>query len=275
MRRSIAVAVLALGLTGCGSVVADSSETTDRSVAPQTTQEDGTAAESDDEAGAYDSAPGTSSMLVVGEEDPANPGFHVGPEFTTKHGTYHRILLPDDHPVRTLDESVATDEVLDAYTPEQLSAALSVTSEFAVQELVTSQLAFDFTPQRARDWWKTHGSTFAPGAEDIVLPVFASNDPDYVDDSRALLYSNNGWDRGIPTSSSQVENLEIGTTSMTMTDDGLTITHLVSFDAPVRNPDGTEGTFVEHTGLAATYSLVLVDGQWKIGSYTTRWQTSY
>ena len=258
MRRWIAF--VALVLAGCGTVARDEE--------PETAPTDaGTVVPADET---------PAPALVEGEPDPANPGFLVGPAFVDSGGaTYRRLVMAENNPVLTIDKALITPELESEFGAESLREAVSVTARFAAEELATSFLAFDYTVEGADLWWGDNEDAFTSGAPDVVLPALRATEGPDVLNSRALLYTNNGWDRGTPLTETRVEDLSVELESMTATDEGLALNYVVRFVAPVDGPDGTNGEYTERTTLWADYTVVETDGRWLIGSYSTQWQTSY
>lgn len=254
------VALGALFLAGCGTVAQDEQGQT-----PAETEE------TQAELAAQQQPP-----LVEGEPDPANPGFLVGPSFVDSEGhTYRTLVMEESNSVLSIDASILAPELEKKYDSRSLHEAVSVTARFAAEELATSSLAFDYSTEGANDWWDENKQLFTPGAEDVVFPALRSTEGPETQNSRALLYSNNGWDRGTPLTETRVENLTVTLESITPVDHGLKLTYVVRFTAPVLDPDGTDGEFTERTTLWTEYTVVDSDGQWLIGSYNTQWQTSY
>lgn len=304
--RSIAI-IATLALAGCGSVTEDqgtkvtSGEQTTTS-APSSTPT-GEAAEGTEDSGdtefelgirepegavdeatpnSPDSDAGLSREPADDAEDssdpkggaglklaPANPGFLLGEEFTVGDETFQRLVLPDDYNIDTFNTliehsnfTLADEDVLDA---------IYFTTRFATEELATSELAFNYTEESAKAWMDDHAHIFVhPGlAEQGLLNTENPND------SLALLYTNNGWDRGNPQTKSRVMNLEANILSLDETNDSLVIIHKVKFESTVSGLADFEGSFIEETKLVATYEVQQVDGEWKIADYSTSWETEY
>lgn len=199
----------------------------------------------------------------------SNPGFLIGDRFTVDGEVYRRLVMPDDY------ENIVQDSVLsdsDLTIPEEdVIDALLVTGRFAGEELATSELAFDYSEENARAWLEEHADLFVQ--PDLVEAGLL--DTESPNNSLALLYTNNGWDRGVPERVARVQNLHVELADIEQDGQNLTITHSVSFEAKVDGAGGLDGTFVEKTRLTATYEVTQVDGEWKIADYTTSWQTRY
>lgn len=303
--RSIAI-IAVLALAGCGSVTEDqagdvaSDDQTVPTTPGSTPSSDSSAAEEsagtefelgirDPDSAAGEVAPtspdsdaGLSREPADDAEDssdrkggaglkpaPANPGFLLGEEFTVGEETFERLVLPDDYNIDTFNTlienrnfTMADEDVLDA---------IYFTTRFATEELATSELAFNYTEEGAKAWMDEHADIFVHPelAEQGLLNTENPND------SLALLYTNNGWDRGNPQTKSRVMNLEVNILSLDETSDSLVIIHKVEFESTVSGLADFEGSFIEETKLVATYEVQQVDGEWKIADYSTSWETEY
>lgn len=252
LRLLLATAVIAVG--GCGSIADEEATGTLREGASSTPTLVGSALGDPTEA----------STLA-----PFNPGFRLGDEFTNDHGTFRRLIMPDDYQGIYAPDIVSGADV--DVPADELQEALLLTGRFAAEELATSELAFDYSADGAETWLDDHEDLFLyperarAGLLDTVKP----------NQSLALLYTDNGWDRGKPERLSRFQNLSVELVALEVEGDQLTISHLVAFDARVWGPGGVEGAFVEKTRLHATYTVERVDGQWKIADYETVWDTSY
>ena len=201
--------------------------------------------------------------------DPANPGFRLGPTFTNENGTFHRIVMPDSYD--RIRDSVIVSGADVSVSGTELVEALVLTGRFAAEELAASELAFDYTTEGAKAWLEDHSSIF-------VYPELVEAgllDTDSPNQSLAVLYTDNGWDRGAPENPSRIQNLAVQLVSVKQDGDQLVISHLVTFEAEVSGTGGLSGTFTEQTRIHATYTVEQVDGRWKIADYETTWDTRY
>lgn len=201
--------------------------------------------------------------------DPDNPGFRMGPTFTNEDGTFHRVVMPDSYD--KISDTVITNNPDLTVSTAELDEALIFTGRFAAEELAGSELAFDYTTDGAKAWLDDHRDLFIH-PDRVEAGLLDTESPSQ---SLALLYTDNGWDRGVPEQPSRIQNLEVQLVSVIQDGDQLVISHLVTFDAEVSGTGGLSGTFTEQTRIHATYTVEQVDGRWKIADYETTWDTRY
>lgn len=248
----LATAVIALG--GCGSIADEE--------ATGTLLEGGSSA----------AVSGGSAVEDPGGEAPIapfNPGFRLGEEFANDDGTFRRLIMPDDYEGIYSPDIVSEADV--GVSADELEEALLLTGRFAAEELATSELAFDYSVGGAEAWFDEHEDLFLY-PDRARTGLLTTGEPNQ---SLALLYTDNGWDRGKPERFGRFQNLSVELVALEEEGDQLTISHLVAFDARVWGPGGVEGAFIEKTLLHATYTVEKVDGQWKIADYETIWDTRY
>lgn len=196
--------------------------------------------------------------------DPLNPGFSIGP---ATGNSFHRLLLDTADVVP--DQSIL--QVGEHLTDSDIREAVTMTSRFAAEELATSELAFDYTTEGAQQWLDEHAELFL--SPDLIRSALLGETD--TNDSLALLYTDHGWDRGVPVNASRVQNLQVILTSVTWEQDVLSLTYSVTFEAEVTGAGGLDTRAIEQTRLQPTYRLRQIAGQWKIEDYATRWQTTY
>lgn len=226
-------------------------------------------AESPTEDGSKNGEPSMGAAMSGLPNDPDNTGFRLGPTFTNEFGTFHRIVMPDSYD-RVRDPVIVAGADVSVSDAELLEA-LVLTGRFASEELAASELAFDYTTEGAQAWLEDHSNIF-------VYPQLVEAgllDTDSPNQSLAVLYTDNGWQRGVPEQPSRIQDLEVQLVSVVQDGDQLVISHLVTFQAEVSGTGGLSGTFTEQTRIHATYTVEQVDGQWKIADYDTTWDTRY
>lgn len=200
---------------------------------------------------------------------PANPGFLIGDEFTVGDRTHKRLVMPDDYNADMFATLVENSKL--QVTDDEALEAIVLSTRFASEELATSELAFNYTEEGARQWLDEHSDLFVN--PDLVAQALL--DTENTNDSLALLYTNNGWDRGTPESTTRFMNLEANILSLQDNGENLIIIQKVTFESRVSGIEGFDGTFTEETELVTTYEMQMVEGDWKIASYNTTWQTNY
>lgn len=271
MRARLLLVASILVLAGCGSVAEE--EAVDQSVlvepsdTPTATPPLGLVPSDSDSGDASENEPdpSTDGAMAGLPQAPDNPGFHLGPEFTNDNGTYTRLVMAEGY------EDIGDTPADLTASEEDVEEAIVFTGRFAAEELATSELAFDYSTEGAQAWFDEHEDLFAH-PERARSGLLNTDEPNQ---SLALLYTDNGWDRGIPITPTRVQNLTVELLAVAEEGDQLTISHLVTFDAEVASPGGLSGTFTEKTRLHATYTVEKADGQWKIADYETTWDTRY
>ena len=267
----------ALILAGCGSVIEEGpgagtpsdQPTSIHSAEPSPTiqQDDESNAPTPDSPQDNGTAHDELSMDAGMPSDPDNPGFRRGPAFANDDGTFYRIIMPDDY--EGIDDSdVVSDAALDV-SGSELAEALLLTGRFAAEELAGSELAFNYTAEGAEAWLNASSDLFV--YPDRVAAGLLGPESS----SLALLYTDNGWERGTPSQASRIQGLDVTLVSVTQDGDQLTITYDVSFEAEVTGTAGLDGPFTEKTRISAVYTVERVDGTWKIADYETSWSTEY
>lgn len=216
-----------------------------------------------------DGEPPMGAALSGLPSDPDNPGFRIGPTFSTDDGTFHRLIMADDYD-RIADPVIINQEEL-TVPADELHDALVFTGRFAAEELATSELAFDYTDDGADAWFEDHEDSFVH-PDRARAGLLSSDNPRQ---SLALLYTDNGWNRGVPEHPARVQDLAVQVVSVEQDGPQLLISHLVTFNADVSGTADLSGTFTEKTRVHATYTVEQVDGEWKIADYETSWDTRY
>ncbi len=251
----VLLATVAIALAGCGSVADEESTDGFTGSGTGTPLPSSSSAESH-EAQGYQAAP-------------FNRGFLLAEEFTNSRGTFRRLRMPDQY------EGIFSPDVVsraDIDTPDDdLDEALLFTGRFAAEELATSELAFNYTVEGADEWFAKHEHIFRH-PERARAGLLNTDEPNQ---SLALLYTDNGWDRGTPERTGRVQNMTVELVGLNSEGDQLVISHLITFDARVWGPGGVDGAFIEKTRLHATYTVEDVDGAWVIADYETVWDTRY
>lgn len=204
---------------------------------------------------------------LVGHTDPANPGFLTGDQI----GEYYRLEMPADHLVTDWSTVVNVLSTPREIPAADIDAAVEASARFATEELAASSLAFNYTANNAKQWWSDHATSFAPDARSEIQQDFLTD----INNSRGLLYTNKGWDRGTPILPSRISDLEIELTGLTFADDSIQTDYRLAFNAPVTGIAGSPEIYSERTVLHVRYDMVQIDGSWLIAGYDTDWQSTY
>lgn len=207
-----------------------------------------------------------------------------------KFGNYAPITLTDDSPLMVFDKSKYDEKSLEAFSEEELLKAQQVASIFLIEQGIDSDLLFDYSPERAKEWLEAHRGEIDPESyEDFSENVLNRKDgfkPSLIDTAAGIGTINvegnvedGEWFRGIPDNDGGVRYSELNanlTSAWYLEEDGGTLVfeYEVQGESPVLLPEEVREAHPEdHVSSidhCITYGLSQAkDGQWLLSGYDT------